>query len=336
MSTPSNTTGLLSVLLSDAAKTVNLPSVSSRIGRVLTIKDTNGKSGTYPITITPAGSDTIDGATSYVISQNYDFITLTAVSDTLGPKWLIVGKLKVGATGATGATGTNGTNGVTGGTGPTGSTGPTGASGTIGANGENGSTGPAGPTGVTGATGASGLTIKGPTGDTGPTGPTGPTGTGVTGATGATGGVTDPLYLSDLYVATIHGNTTNISVVNTLSVQQIQETTIISTAPSSTIDYSWEDGDVFYVDTITSSWTANITNLPTTANKTYGLVFILQQGSSPGYINSLQIGGYSIAILWAGATIPTPTAYRTEVESFTLYCAEGAAWTVLGQYSSFG
>jgi hypothetical protein len=205
--------------------------------------------------------------------------------------------------------------------------------------------------GATGATGA--------TGSTGTTGSTGATGSmGATGSTGATGaGMTDPLYLTDLYVATIHGNTTNISVVNTLSVQQIQETTVASSAPSSTIDYDWAGGDVFYVDTITSSWTGNIINLPTTANKTYGLVFILQQGSSPGYINSLQIAGYSMTILWAGATVPTPTAYRTEVESFTLYCvtgttgatgatgatgstgstgATGAVWTVLGQYSSFG
>jgi hypothetical protein len=143
--------------------------------------------------------------------------------------------------------------------------------------------------------------------------------------------------LTDLYVATIHGNTTNISIVNTLSVQQIQETTVVSSSPSSTINYDWASGDVFYINSIISStWTANITNLPTTGNKTYGLVFILDQGSSPGYIDSLQIAGSSVTILWAGATAPTPTASRTEVESFTLYCASGPIWTALGQYSSFG
>ena len=86
---------------------------------------------------------------------------------------------------------------------------------------------------------------------------------------------------------------------------------------------------------MSADWTANITSLPATANKTYGLVFILAQGGTPYYINALQIGGSSQTILWPGATGPTPVASRTEVESFTLYYS-GSVWTALGQYSSFG
>ena len=81
--------------------------------------------------------------------------------------------------------------------------------------------------------------------------------------------------------------------------------------------------------------TANIIYLPTIADKTYGIVFILEQGGTPYYINALEIGGSSQTILWSGASTPTPVASRVEVESFTLYYS-GSAWTVLAQYSSFG
>jgi hypothetical protein len=139
-------------------------------------------------------------------------------------------------------------------------------------------------------------------------------------------------------VASVYGNTGNINVLTTLSVQQIQNTTNNSaggpTGPSETIDYDWSTADVFYVYDPQYKWTANITNLPVTGNKTYGVVFIIEQGASGNFIDALQIGGTGKTILWSGATPPTATAYRTEVESFTLYYS-GSAWTVLGQYSSF-
>jgi hypothetical protein len=99
--------------------------------------------------------------------------------------------------------------------------------------------------------------------------------------------------------------------------------------------YYWSAGDVFYITGITTNWTANIYDLPTTANKTYGLVFILVQSDTPGYISALQINDDGQTILWPAATAPTPVASRVEVQSFTLYYS-GSAWTVLAQYSSFG
>jgi hypothetical protein len=145
--------------------------------------------------------------------------------------------------------------------------------------------------------------------------------TGATGATGATGG--------DVNIVS------GVNITNTLSVQQIQDTTAGSSGPAGTVDYDWTQGDVFYVTSISGNWTANITHLPTTANKTYGLVFMLDQQAMPGYIDALEIQGTPNTILWAGASAPTATAFRTEVESFTLYYS-GSNWVTLGQYSSFG
>jgi hypothetical protein len=213
-----------------------------------------------------------------------------------------------------------------------GATGPTGVSGATGPTGVSGATGPTGVSGATGPTGVSGAT--GPTGVSGATGVEGVTGaTGVQGASGA--GLTDPAYLNSLYVSSIQGYYADVSIASTLAVQQVQAKANPSSSPSGTVNYDWSTGDVFYITSMSANWTANITNLPTIANKTYGIVFILDQGGTPYYINALEIGGNSQTILWSGATTPTPVASHVEVESFTLYWS-GSTWTALGQYSSFG
>jgi hypothetical protein len=137
-----------------------------------------------------------------------------------------------------------------------------------------------------------------------------------------------------LFSPSITFNTDNAYITGALEVHQVQTNVNPNFAPSGTVDYDWRDFDVFRVDGITNNWTANIINLPTTNYKSYGLVFILRQGNDPGFIDTLQINSNATTILWPNATAPTPTANRTEVESFTLYY--DSVWTALGTYTSFG
>lgn len=46
-------------------------------GRKITIIDAGGGAGTYNITITPNGSEKINGESTFVISANYNSVTLT-------------------------------------------------------------------------------------------------------------------------------------------------------------------------------------------------------------------------------------------------------------------
>ena len=177
-------------------------------------------------------------------------------------------------------------------------TGPTGGAGSAGATGTSGPTGPMGLTGSIGSTG--------PTGITGPTGTISP----------------DPSFSS-------------ISVNGTTSVRQIQEFVSSYTAPSGTVTFDWQNGAIFFVSAMTTSFTANITNLPTTANRSYVTTFMLRQGATPYYTSSLQINGTSNYINWANASAPAPTANRTEIESFTHYYT-GVSWITMGQLTSFG
>jgi hypothetical protein len=66
---------------------------------------------------------------------------------------------------------------------------------------------------------------------------------------------------------------------------------------------------------------------------------MLNQGPTGYYANALMIAGITGTINWQGGTVPTATANKQEIESFTmLYGPTGAAaaWTIYGQYTSFG
>jgi hypothetical protein len=62
-------------------KTILLPPVYEKAGRLLTIKDATGGAGSYPVTISTQGGNTFDnGLNSYILS--YPFGAVTFVSHT--------------------------------------------------------------------------------------------------------------------------------------------------------------------------------------------------------------------------------------------------------------
>lgn len=70
-----------------AATAVALPSVANRESdRPITIVDAKGDAGTNAITITPDGSDTINGQANYVIEFDHGIITLRPYAS--GNKWI--------------------------------------------------------------------------------------------------------------------------------------------------------------------------------------------------------------------------------------------------------
>lgn len=64
-------------------QTITLPSLASSLGRTFFIK--LGSTATSAVTINAAGSDTIEGASSYTLETDYDFVELVGGSST----WLI-------------------------------------------------------------------------------------------------------------------------------------------------------------------------------------------------------------------------------------------------------
>jgi hypothetical protein len=69
---------------SAGAFTISLPSAVGIAGRMYTIKKVDGSPN--PVTIVPHGTQTIDGASSYVLSFQGQYVTI--VSD--GSHWLVI------------------------------------------------------------------------------------------------------------------------------------------------------------------------------------------------------------------------------------------------------
>lgn len=176
----------------------------------------------------------------------------------------------------------------------------------------------AGPQGVQGIQGVKGdQGIQGPTGLQGPQGLQGP-GVGATGPTGL-----------------VSNTVTNFTVSGALSIGEIQELVNTVAAPTTTQEIDWNSGAIFYVTGMTANWTANITNLPVTANRSYVVAFVLIQGSTPYIVSGLQIAGAATTINWNNATPPTGTANRRELVSLVLIYT-GVSWVVLGNFTSYG
>lgn len=174
-----------------------------------------------------------------------------------------------------------------------------------------GATGPIGSTGATGvpgtpggATGATG--ISGVQGEPGAAGIPGATGaTGPAGATGATGIISSAEPLTPL------------------------------TASTGVVAHNYNTGTVWHHSSISASFTANFTNIPTTNNQVITFVLFLYQGATPYSVSAVQIDGVAQTISWFDAAAPTAVADRKEIWTFSLVRV-ASAWTVHGSMSSYG
>ena len=85
----SATAGFIGVDTTYTDKTLQLPAISARNGRVITFKDKTGNAVNNPITLRVnigAGDLFEDGGTTLVINQNYGFVTIVGRTDT----WYVI------------------------------------------------------------------------------------------------------------------------------------------------------------------------------------------------------------------------------------------------------
>jgi len=118
------------------------------------------------------------------------------------------------------------------------------------------------------------------------------------------------------------------------SIAETQELINTVSAPTSTQALDWSTGSIFYVTGMTTNWTPNMTNLPTTANRSYVITLVLVQGATPYFLNALQIAGTPVTLNWGNAITPVGTANRVEIVSFILLYI--SSWTALANFTSYG
>ena len=132
--------------------------------------------------------------------------------------------------------------------------------------------------------------------------------------------------------------TTNLGIASFSNLATFQQTTDLlnqKTGATGTVNHDFNTGAIFYHSSVANNFTVNISNVPTTANRTIVVPLIIQQGPSAYIANALQINSVIEPINWLGNIIPTGTANAVDVIGFTLVRTT-SSWTVLGQLTTYG
>jgi hypothetical protein len=153
----------------------------------------------------------------------------------------------------------------------------------------------------------------------------------LTAANVSTGNITTTSALSVV-------GTTNLNVTNFANIATFQQTTDVLNQKinaSGTVTHNFQTGAIFYHSSVANNFTVDLTNVPTTANRTIVVPIIIAQGPSAYIANQFQIDGVFQTINWLGNVIPVGTANAVDVVGFTLIRTT-SNWTVLGQLTSYG
>ena len=132
--------------------------------------------------------------------------------------------------------------------------------------------------------------------------------------------------------------TSNLGGLNLSNLATFQQTTDImnqKTGATGTVTHNFQTGAVYYHSSVADNFTVNLTNVPTTGNRTIVVPIIIEQGPSAYIANQFQIDGVFQTVNWLSNTIPVGTANAIDVVGFTLIRTT-SDWKVLGQLASYG
>lgn len=130
------------------------------------------------------------------------------------------------------------------------------------------------------------------------------------------------------------GAFTTLSANGTTTLQQITEVLNTKTGATGVVVHDYSTGAIWWHSSISANFTVNLTNMPTTNDRTINITLWLLQGGTGYYPNALQIGGTPVTIRWVNNVTPVPTANVLEAVSFTLV-RTGSTWYAVGSLTSF-
>lgn len=160
-------------------------------------------------------------------------------------------------------------------------------------------------------------------------------GTGVTITNAAGEGSTHSISIGQAIAATDTPTFAGLTLNGLLGLAGTSEKINTKTGATGVVVHDFSTGATFYHSAIAANFTANFTNVPTTADKILGTTLILSQGAAAYLTTDVQIDGVAQTIKWAGGTVPTATANKIDLVTF-MFIRVASTWTVLGYLSTFG
>jgi len=128
----------------------------------------------------------------------------------------------------------------------------------------------------------------------------------------------------------------NLTVSGWATLQESTDLLTTKTGATGSVTHDLSTGLVFYHTSISASFTAAFTNVPTTNDRTIVVVLFLIQGATSYIASGVTINsGSAETIQWVNGITPIGNINKTDVISFTLI-RTGSAWTVLGQLGTYG
>ena len=110
----------------------------------------------------------------------------------------------------------------------------------------------------------------------------------------------------------------------------------VKTGATGVVVHDFNTASIFHHSSMSANFTANFTNVPTTGPRTYVATLILEQGATARFPTVIQVNGVTQTVNWANGVVPTGTANKKEIVSFTFARFFSGTITVLGNYISYG
>ena len=103
----------------------------------------------------------------------------------------------------------------------------------------------------------------------------------------------------------------------------------------STVFFDFNDGSIWYVDTIGSNFIADFINLPTTDNRVTTGTIVIPQGPTAYAPVSVSIDGSTMSTLWGNGATAVGNPNQTDIIGFSFFRYGGTWSNVLAQLNTF-
>jgi hypothetical protein len=128
----------------------------------------------------------------------------------------------------------------------------------------------------------------------------------------------------------------DLSIDGSLNIGSVNEKIVLEVSGgTSTYEFNYSSGSVFYVSSSLGNNVYNVSNVPTEDLNAVSLTFIIKQESTPYIASSYKLNNENVSVSWANNEAPIGNSNKTDVIGLTALRV-GSSWNVLGTFTTFG